>query len=343
MELHQRITNLVQKETDRLLKEFLNDNPDLLKKYVDGGVAAVGLVLTPLNAFMRHLLIVKGLDPDQDPGERQRRELLEAVGSLFDLTHSKDFDDDYDFSWIQKKFEETRSNLKQLSITKNDFKKMTDISSWGSARYPTIDEEQEFFEQQLDRDVTEASKKETAVTTEQPVDEMARLRDSLKELIKDTADKAAVSAKFDPGEAISKVRNVFEEINKVSAKKGIKTSKKKLNKGPDPKGPPAWGSKGVKVKRVPATVEEQMAHDIKKNSLKENIMKKHDAATKLVNEMVARGLCSDNADAIREQVQQVLLMPDDAVEALGRIVAKHAKSGSSADRLGQGPFRRTQK
>jgi hypothetical protein len=365
MELH-RITRLIQKETDRLLKDFLNDNPDLLQKYVDGGVTAVGIILSPLNAFMRHLLIIKGLDPDQEPGERQRKELFEAVGSLFNATHDNDFDEDYDFSWVQKKFEEARKNLGHLGLTKNKFKELTDLDklpNLGSyVRYPTVQEEQEYFSSYPS---TRLPDKEIRVTnygnvptvsvpggnavTEEPVaQEYQNLRSALHEIIRGAEKVERGDAfGFDPGEAIKKLVDVAQkareitkkEIEKESTKKekaGIKTSKKKLNRG-----------KGTKVNRVPATVEDQETHNIrrntliKRNGLKENIEAKHNKAKELVDYMVARGLCSDDKEAIQTQLQEILLMNDDSIESLGRVARKH--TNLPTDDKFKGSFRRTQK
>lgn len=319
MELHQRITNLVQKESSRLLKDFLNDNPDLLQKYVDGGVAVAGAVLVPLNAFIRHLLVVKGLDPDTSPGERQRQQLLEAVGSLFDENHSKDFDDDYDFSWVHKKFEEARSQLKDL--TKDKFMELTDLSklpSIGPGRYPTVVEEQEYFNQAPS---TKLEDKEIPVTQEgESILDNPELKSSLKKL----ADliKEAGGPTFDPGQAIETVKKV--------TKKGIKTSKKKVNKG-----------RGTRVNRVPATLEERATHVNKKNTLNESLRAKYNRAKELTDEMVARGLCSDKKEDVQAQLQEILLMNDDAVESLDRVVKKHTTLPT--DDKFKGSFRRTQK
>ena len=308
MELHQRITNLVQKETNRLLKDFLNDNPDLLQKYVDGGVAVAGAILVPLNAFMRHLLVVKGLDPDTEPGEKQRRQLLEAVGSLFDVSHAKDFDDDYDFSWVHKKFEEARGHLKDL--TKDKFMEMTDLSKLpspiGPGRYPTVEEEQEFF---MEHPSTRLPEKEIRLTETNPIE---ALRNSLKDIITEVATESA--------------KKVVKEV----AKKGVKVGKKKVNKG-----------KGTRVNRVPATLEERATHVNKKSALKESLRAKYNNAKDLTDEMVARGLCSDNKEAVQAQLQEILLMNDDAVEALGRVVKKH--TSLPTDDKFKGSFRRVQK
>lgn len=305
MELHQRITNLVQKESSRLLKDFLNDNPDLLQKYVDGGVAVAGAILVPLNAFMRHLLVVKGLDPDTAPGERQRLELLEAVGSMFDENHSKDFDDDYDFSWVHKKFEEARSHLKDL--TKDKFLELTDLSklpSIGPGRYPTVQEEQEYFAEQPSNRLPEKE----VVLEENPIE---ALRSSLKNIIGEVASEAA------------------KKVVKEAVKKGVRVGKKKVNKG-----------KGTRVNRVPATVEERLTHTNKRNTLKESLRAKYNRAQELTNEMVARGLCSDNKEAIQAQLQEILLMSDDVVESLDRVVKGQTLP---TDNKFTGPFRRNQK
>lgn len=360
MELHQRLTNLVQKESNRLLKEFLNDNPDLLQKYVDGGVAVAGAILVPLNAFMRHLLVVKGLDPDTNPGEKQRLELLQAVGSMFDVNHEKDFDEDYDFSWVHKKFEEARKNLAHLGLTKDRFKSLTDLDKLpniGYGRYPTVEEEQEFFTKQPS---TRLPDKELPVT---PIDELDlttkegrqqfreralsefegspidKLRNALKDIIKETADKsellnrldkATLSEKFSPADAVKKVRGLVEEINTSSTKKGVKVGKKKVNKG-----------KGTRVNRVQATVEERLTHENKRSTLKESIKAKYNRAKELTDDMVARGLVSDNKDAVQAQLQEILLMNDEAVEALGRVVKNH--TSLPTDDKFKGPFRRNQK
>lgn len=314
MELHQRITNLVQKESSRLLKDFLNDNPDLLQKYVDGGVAVAGAILVPLNAFVRHLLVVKGLDPDTEPGERQRRELLEAVGSMFENNHGKDFDDDYDFSWVHKKFEETRSHLKEL--TKDKFMELTDLSklpNLGPGRYPTIDEEQEFY---AEKPSTRLPEKEVIVE-ENPIE---ALRNSLKDIIGEVAVEGA--------------KKVAKEVAIKAAteviKKGVKVGKKKVNKG-----------KGTRVNRVPATVEEQMTHVNKKNTLREKLRAKVARATELTKEMEKRGFIQEGDEAFQAQLQEILLMDDDTIESLDRVIKKHDKLPT--DNKFTGPFRRNQK
>jgi hypothetical protein len=288
--------------------------------------------------------------------------LMDAVSSLFDVTHEKDFDEDYDFSWVHKKFEEARKSLGHLSLTKDRFKQLTDLDKLpniGYGRYPTVQEEQEYFSEHPstrlpDNEIPVTPVDELDLTTKEgrqqfreralsdvPGDPIGNLRNALKAIIKETADKAALSDKFNPGDAIKKVEGIFEEISKDAPKKGIKVSKKKANKGPDPKGPPAWGAKGVKVNRVPPTTTDLQEHKATKSTLKEKLRVKHDRAKELTNDMVARGLVTDNKEAISAQLQEILLMHDDAVDALARVVGKH--SNLPTDDKFKGSFRRVQK
>jgi len=305
--LHNRLSQLFQKQTDRILKDFLNDNPDLLKKYVDGSVAVVGAVLGPINVFMRHLLTVQGLDPDSVPGEKERALVQEALHNFFSRDHGKDFDEDYDFSWVHKKFEEARGHMKQL--TKEKFVEMTDLSKLpniGPGRYPTADEEQEIY---VARPSTVLPSKEIRITGE---------------------DKK--ESKFDPGDAIKQLQILAEEMKIVEPKKsGLKTGKKKLNKSSGP---------GVKVRRISPTPAEVKNNPPKRSALKKNLKARFDASKKLVDDMVACGLVENNDDAKKEQLEQLLLMDEGTMASLSRVVAKHAKPVTNNF---TGSFRRVQK
>jgi hypothetical protein len=316
MQLHNRLSQLFQKETDRLLKSFLSDNPDLLKKYVDSGVTVVGVALAPLNVFMRHLLTVQGLDPDSIPGEKERLALHEALTNFFSKNHEKDFDEDYDMSWVRKKFEEARGHLGKLNLTEDKFKELTDLSRIPSpilpGRYPTIEEEQEYMK--------------SAPSNRLP-DKEIRVRVEDK--------KEEVKPKFDPGNPIQALRDAVDAIEKEvgldKKKAGIKTGKKKLNKKSGP---------GTRVRRVIPTPTEVKENPPKIGALKENVKAKFDASRKLVNDMVACGLVENNDDAKHEQIQQILLMDEGAVASLSRVVAKHAKPTTSNF---NGSFRRITK
>ena len=310
MQLHNRLSSLFQKESDRLLKSFLNENPDLLKKYIDSGVTVVSAVLGPVNLVMRHLLTVQGLDPDSVPGEKDRLAMLEALDAFFEAKHEKDFDDDYDTSWVQKRFEEARGHLKQLNLTKDKFMELTDLS-----RLPNLGR------------VNDVS--------EEPIDELVQ---KVNPVAPET--KKQELPLFDPGDAIQQLKDFMNDLGKKleetkpteNKPAGIKTGKKKLNKGKRP------GS-GAKVRRVidapppPDYVE-------KKSAIKEAVKAKLDRCKKLVDDMVERSLCENTTTAIDEQLQQLLMMNDTSLDSLERVVSRHVKSPSHKF---TGSFRRVQK
>jgi len=289
----------LQKETNRLVKSFLDENPDILKKYVGGGVTAVGLMLTPLNAFMRHLLVVQGLDPDSMPGEKQRLALLEALENFFEKRHDKDFDSDYDFSWIQKRFEETRKTLNQLEMTREKFMDLTDLSKLSST------------EKTLEEMVDEAN----------PVAPEAAKRELRLE------DKVEIG-----GDAIDALRRAVQAMEKDvgvdKKKKGVKTAKKKLNKGP-----------GARVRKISTTaskeptIKEELAAKRKENHAERVI--------KLIHEMIDRGLLDHTAEAVQEQTKQMMGRTEESLAAMERVIARHFKQ--PAENKFTGSFKRVQK
>lgn len=288
----------LQKETNRLVKSFFDENPDILKKYVGGGVTAVGLMLTPLNAFMRHLLVVQGLDPDSMPGEKQRLALLEALENFFEKRHDKDFDSDYDFSWIQKRFEETRKTLNQLEMTREKFMDLTDLSKLSST------------EKTLEEMVDDAN----------PVAPEATKRELRLE------DKVEIG-----GDAIDALRKFVQAMEKEvdsDKKKGVKTAKKKLNKG-----------SGARVRKISTTVS-------KEPSIKEELAAKRkenhaERVIKLIHEMIDRGLVEHTAEAVQEQTKQMMEWTEESLAAMERVVAKHFKRPS--ENKFTGSFKRVQK
>lgn len=112
------------------LNNFLNKNPKLLFKYVSVSMTVIGTVLKPINAVMKHALVVQGIDPATEPGERQRKALQKALDEDLNKLHSKDFDDDYDFSWARKTLGVTNAKLQDLHLTKEAYHKLTDISKF---------------------------------------------------------------------------------------------------------------------------------------------------------------------------------------------------------------------
>lgn len=317
MQLH-RFSNLFQSETSRLVKSFLNDNPDLLKKYVDGSVAAIGAVLTPLNLFMRHLLVVQGLDPNAVPGEKSRKEFQDALDNYFGQDHDKAFDDDYDLTWVQKRFDETRTRLKQLQLTKEKFMDLTDIS-----KLPSIGD------------------KYGAPTEEAPQSEVPQSETPADKFdIGGNAIEALRQAVFNLESALpEKVKKAAEVIKaaaeKEISKKGVKTSKKKLNKTstkPVKKGP------GTKVNRPALQITEEKEYVDLGIPLQDEFKEKLSRSIRLVDDMVARGLVQDDTKAIKEQIEEVMKFNTKSLDALERVVKRH----SATDKF-TGSFRRVTK
>jgi hypothetical protein len=331
------LSQLFTKESDRLLKSFLSDNEDLLKKYVNSGVVAIGTVLGPINAFMRHLLVVQGLDPDSIPGEKQRLLTQQALNSFFESKHDKDFDEDYDLSWVQKRFQDTRENLKQLNLTKDKFMELTDLSKLGSGRYPTAAEEQEIFR--------------TRVTPEPDKREL-NIGDPIKDLVAELKKQGG------------------DEPKSV----GIKTAKKKLNKGK------RVGS-GPKVRRVtntelrdagPTTLKVESDRKLRpstkglpRRNLSELVQEKKDQnrailestpefkaqtaaklarATELTGLMVEKGLCEVDDKARQDQINSMLNWGDSNFDALERVINRYAPTKDAvAENKFKGSFRRVKK
>jgi hypothetical protein len=341
--LHNRLSQLFQRESDRLLKSFLGENQDLLKKYVEGGVAVVGTVLKPVNSFMRHLLTVQGLDPDTTPGESQRLLTQQALTSFFESKHDKDFDDDYDLSWVAQKFEKTRGTLKDLALTQDKFMQLTDLSKMGSGRYPTAEEEQEIFR--------------TRVTPEPDKREL------------NIGDK---STAFDPGNAIQQLKDFVESLDEK--KVGIKTTKKKLNKGkrvgsgpkvqriantePIKEGPSTLRVDSDRKERPPTKIaanrnlrdlaQEKRAQNkaILESTpeFKDQVAAKLARATELTQLMVEKGLCDASDKARQEQINQMLNWHDNNFDSLERVINRYAPTKDAiAENKFKGSFRRIQK
>ena len=110
------------------LNTYLNKNPKLLSKYISVSMAVIGVVLKPINQVMKHALIVQGIDPRTRPGERQQKALQVALDKDLGTLHEKDFDDDYDFSWVKKALGITNAKLADLHVTQETFRKLTDLT-----------------------------------------------------------------------------------------------------------------------------------------------------------------------------------------------------------------------
>lgn len=144
------------------LKEYFRNNPEHLQVYVNWGTKAAKLAVVPLSAALKHLIEIQGLDPNTEPG----RKTLEAFKQLFNYKHDHGYDNDFDFSWLNKKFEEARKNNKSFNLTKEEFRHLTDVSNLKT---------EPFFTTPIQRTTTEAG---IHVTIDRsPVQELADLLD----------------------------------------------------------------------------------------------------------------------------------------------------------------------
>ena len=117
----------------------------------------------------------------------------------------------------------------------------------------------------------------------------------------DSAKDKDVSRGVLPGNPIADLRSAIANIEKElgledEPKKGVKTSKKRVNRAPSTRS----------KKKVPAKIRAQIKQ-----------------ATELVNKMVDRGLCAPDPDAVHEQLQQLLRFDPNALASLERVVDRH--------------------
>ena len=322
----QRLLKPLQSGTFRFTRTFLSENPDLLQKYVSAGVNVVGLALVPLNSFMKHLLLVQKIDPNTVPGEKARKALQEAMNSSFDIDHPKEYDDDFDTKWVTKKFEEARKSLNMLSLTKEKFKELTDLNKlpggFVSSRYPTADEEQEFFNT---GGATRLGPFPISEKKELPLDTKegrAAYRVKVLEEAKDrlTGIAKKVTKEVDSFDPITDLRNAVKAIEeavglqtKEAPKVVIKPSKRKVNK------------KVINKKIVPVG--------------RRTLSGRTELAEKLVRNMVAKGLVSDTPEAMAAQMTELANWDDKAFESMTRVLERQFPKKDPKDKF-KGNFRR---
>lgn len=206
-----KLQNLRQ-ETNRLAREFLNENPTLMKKYVDLGLGAVGKTVSILSGFMKHLIVVQKLDPNTNPGSRQLKELQEAMNATFEKYHAKPFDEDYDFSWVHKKWEQTKNQLNS-QMTKEQFMDLTDVGTLTNKTSEPSTITQDLNQSVVNQIAPESLKREIKI------EEVVQVRGNRNV--------------FDPGDALMQLKDEVERIEsleKDSKKTPVKPGKKKLNK-----------------------------------------------------------------------------------------------------------------
>jgi len=339
MQLPNRLSQLLQKQTDRLLKDLLSENPDVLKSYVNGGLAAVGAVLAPINVFMRHLLTVQGLDPDAVPGEKQRALIRAAFNSTFENNHEKDYDDDYDVSWVHKKYNSIKD---KFNVTEDKFMALTDLSKLDNA--PPVLTKVKFDElvQDINPVAPESEKRELPLVKTYMQDEIQ----ALKEFV--------------------------ETMDKHSQKAGIKTSTKKANKGKRPGARVRRVTSSTTIKDEPTTLEVKSDRVVRPSSkklparnLKDLTAQKKEKvkaikeatpefqaelkaklakATELTSLMIEKGLCRADDQSRKDQIESMLSWTDNNFDALERVINKYSPTKDAvAENKFKGSFRRVQK
>ncbi len=363
----QNVLHPVQMKASKLFKEFFEANPELTRKYVSTSLNVLHLILAPVDTFMRHLLIVQGIDPDTAPGARQREAIQMMTNELMNKIHDKDFDDDYDFTWVQKRFEDTRKVLNQPQLTKEKFMDLTDISKFNDKRNLEMEQSAHSLltgeimgSTEVNQIAPESEKREIRV-----FGDMEQARENTKEEL-----SALEVFKRTLNELDDLIKKDKALQKKHSKKSGVKTNKKKLNKtaGSKKKG------KGTSVNRIPAPVEEgpsslkiESDHKIIEPSTKgpgrnlkdivqgrkaqEKVAKestpefkaelktKMAKAVKLTDLMVEKGLCDDRFR--QDRVNSMLAWTDEAFESLERMIIKYAPTKDAiAENKFKGSFKR---
>jgi hypothetical protein len=285
MQLQQNLQNLLsaaQGGTLRLAKLFLKENPDILKRYVSTSIGVMGTVLTPLNSVMKHLILLQDIDINTVPGERARKELSEGMSAAFENYHQKDYDDDYNFDWIQKRFEATQKELRQLNLSKEKFVDLTDVSKLPGGfknetspfvvdRFPTISTESQFFaySTEVNPVAPESEKREL------PLDTRASTFDPITDL------SNVMSAIENRSNKKPTKKTGLKPVKKSANKKILAVSKRRGTAGATKKSNDlinkmiAKGSVGSEPKNVAAQIEE--------------ITKWDENATKAVKDLVEKG------------------------------------------------------
>lgn len=173
----------------QLLNKLLEKKPQVIKAYVNVGLHAAFFTTKAVGVYMRHLITVQGLNPDEEPGTRARKEMQDALNSAFTYRHESSFDNDFDFSWAHKKWAENHKKLEDLNMSEKEFVDSTDLSRVDDAPVLDIEEPLAVGSVELDEEnfgtvhprATQTEKQREAAR-DKKLDEMALAR--LRELEK---------------------------------------------------------------------------------------------------------------------------------------------------------------
>jgi hypothetical protein len=278
----------------KFLKQFFTKHPELRTQYVDTSIVALNYLAKPLDLFMQHLLTVQEIDPQTKPGSRYQAALAESLNK----THEKDFDDNYDFSWIRKSFQKTQNALPNLNMTPAQYHRATDI---GSLQSPPAKEDK-FFTEAAQEDTLRAVTDPTFYpTTEENqklidrdrkslpssiLDKMQRYVDSNRDSL-NKEDRAVQLEKKDPSEfkelvaAIKKYGTERAEENNA-----VRTFKKMVDEAEEAVEAPALPA--ISLKEALQTIV-KLAKTVETSGPVSKFVKHRDGNTLIRNEEVNKG------------------------------------------------------
>lgn len=349
MPLPKRLSQLLQKQADRLFKDVLSENPEVLKSYVNGGLSAVATALTPINVFMRHLLTVQGLDPDSVPGENQRALIQQAFNSTFVDKHEADYDDDYDTSWVHKKYFLVKN---KLDVTEDKFMALTDLSKLDNGPEVLVKTKFDELVAEMNPVAPDADKKELPLVTTYTTDEVQALKTFVESMEKKGGIKVVekqVSKDSKPsksGKRSPKIKRAtgpesFKEIPSTLEVKSDRVVRPSSKRTPGRNLGELASKKKAKEKAAREATPEFKAEQA---ALEAELKVKLARATELTNLMIQKGLCRADDQSRKDQIDSMLNWGDNNFDALERVIHKYAPTKDAvAENKFKGSFRRVQK
>jgi hypothetical protein len=192
------------------LVTLLKNNPAALSRYVKVSTALIDRIVSPLNKFMAHLLVVQGIDPNTQPGQASRQALVDALNGVDD---SEEFDKDLDSSWFNKQFDRARGKLSHLNTSKEFFRKATDLNNVSDKPTPLQVAINQAVEIQKSAAQSEQESK-TLFYTVADQDKFAKVAKE-KEALARSEKESIFTASGDLN--ISSLKNALQELQKYAA------------------------------------------------------------------------------------------------------------------------------
>ena len=118
-------------EAPKFLSKFnkLVSRPKLINVYVNTSLCILTKLLSPVQSFMRHLIVIQGLDPDRESSlQNSFAEQLERVFEGKSYTPKTNFvSTRFNNKLIHIKYKDVNKKLPQLNLTEDKFEKLTDL------------------------------------------------------------------------------------------------------------------------------------------------------------------------------------------------------------------------